>query len=62
MADSPTYGWPLPEQETAPPDVVGWLGQLANAADGTVSTRILYGPVGSQPANLEPGQCYMGYD
>lgn len=61
MAESPTYQWPLPEQETAPPDVVGWLGQLANAADGTVSTRILYGPQASVPATLEPGQLYCGY-
>jgi hypothetical protein len=60
MAESPTYTWPLPDGTTSPPDVAGWLAQLGNAADATVSTRILYGPVGSQPT-LEDGQLFAGY-
>ena len=60
MAETPTYDWPLPDGTTSPPDVAAWLAQLGNAADGTVSTRILSGPVGSQPT-LEVGQLFCGY-
>jgi len=60
MADTTKYKWPLPDGTTSPPDVAAWLAQLGNAADGTVSTRILYGPVGGQPT-LEDGQLFCGY-
>ena len=61
MAESPVYKWPQPDQTTSPPDVQAWLKQGLDAADATVSTRILSGPVANVPASLEPNQCYMGY-
>ena len=61
MATTANYGWTTPEQSTAPPDVAGWFQSLAAEADGTVGTRILYGPVANAPGTLEPGQIYCGY-
>lgn len=57
-------GYPLPEQTTSPPDVVGWLTQGLQAVDADVTgtnNRILYGPAASVPAVLLPGQIYLGY-
>ena len=61
MAESPVYKWPQPDQNTSPPDVQAWLKQGLDAADATVSTRILSGPVASVPPTLEPGQLYAGW-
>ena len=49
--------FPLPEQSTSPPDVVGWLTQVAQAVDDSV----LWGPVANVPATLKVGQVYLGY-
>lgn len=57
-------GWPLPEQTTAPPDVVKWLTDGLTAADldvTAVNARITYGPVASVPASLPVGVVYLGY-
>ena len=68
MPGTSNYGWPKPEQTTAPPDVVKWLGDGLDAVDATVkandaavNNRLLYGPVGSVPASLPVGVIYFGY-
>jgi hypothetical protein len=47
----------LPTQTTSPPDVVKYLADVVNKVDGS----FLFGPEGSVPANLKPGQLYFGY-
>jgi hypothetical protein len=51
-------GWPLPTQETQPPDVVKWLGDLGDAVDNTFQ----WGPAASVPATLPPGTLYFGHE
>ena len=57
MAATTGKGWPLPEGTTSPPDVVKWLTDGLNAADGSV----LWGPAADVPASLPPGTIYLGY-
>jgi hypothetical protein len=47
----------LPTQTTSPPDVVKYLSDAVNKIDGA----LLFGPEGSVPANMQPGQLYFGY-
>lgn len=43
MGSTPNYGWRLPDQTTAPPDVVLWMANLGNDIETTMTNRVRAG-------------------